>query len=74
MHRRLGVSDPTEIRRILFGDNDRIPQWAGYSFGYRIVGGFLEANPGTDLTGIMDLPAKAIFEGSGFEAGQMPAS
>ncbi|MCH8063055.1 MAG: hypothetical protein IH861_11190 [Chloroflexi bacterium] len=73
VHRRLGVSDPIEIRRILFGDNDRIPQWAGYSFGYRIVGSFLEANPGTDLTGLMDLPAKAIYEGSGFQARQESA-
>ena len=27
IHRRLDISYPTEIRRILFGDNDRIPQW-----------------------------------------------
>ena len=70
VHRRLGVSDPMEIRRVLFGDNDRIPQWAGYSFGYRIVGGFLKANPGTDLSGLMELPAKVIYEGSGFQAAQ----
>ncbi|MCH9011058.1 MAG: hypothetical protein IIC21_10570 [Chloroflexi bacterium] len=73
VHRRLGVSEPIEIRRILFGDNDRIPQWAGYSYGYRIVGDFLEANPGTDIAELMDLPAKAIYEGSGFQARQESA-
>ena len=74
VHRRLGVSDPIEIRRILFGDNDRIPQWTGYSFGYRIVGGFLEANPGSDLAGLIDMPAMEIYEGSGFEAKQASVS
>ena len=29
VHRRLAVSDSSEIRRILFGDSDRIPIWTG---------------------------------------------
>ena len=74
VHRRLDVSDPTEIRRILFGDNDRIPQWTGYRFGYRIVGSFLEANTGYDLGALMDMPGKAIYEGSGFQAMRESAS
>ena len=67
VHRRLGVSDTTEIRRILFGDNDRIPLWTGYTYGYRIVTSYLEAKPDAQPASLVALSAKAIFEGSGYD-------
>ena len=66
-HRRFGVSDMVEIRRIIFGDNDRIPIWAGYTFGYRIVTRYLQANPDVRPASLVGLPASAIYEGSGYD-------
>jgi uncharacterized protein YjaZ len=66
VHRRLRVSDPSEIRRILFGDNDRIPQWTGYAIGYRIVRAYLENNPSSTPASLVNMPGGAIFEASGY--------
>ena len=66
IHRRLGISDPSEIRRILFGDNDRIPQWTGYTIGYRIVCGYLQEHPSSTPAGLVSIPGRAIFEASGY--------
>lgn len=62
--RRLAVSDPNEIRRVLFGDNDRIPQWTGYTIGYRIVKRYLEKHPKATLASLISIPARDIFEAS----------
>ena len=66
VHRRLGISDPTEIRRILFGDNDRIPQCTGYTIGYRIIQGYLQKNPSSTPANLVSFPGRAIFEASGY--------
>ena len=66
VHRRLKVSDPTEIRRILFGDNDRIPLWTGYTVGYRIVTRYLDAHPDAQPADLVSMPASAVFEGSDY--------
>ena len=66
VHRRLGVSDPAEIRRILFGDNDRIPQWTGYTIGYQIVHGYLQKHPSSTPASLVSIPGRAIFEASGY--------
>jgi uncharacterized protein YjaZ len=66
VHRRLSVSDTTEIRRILFGDNDRIPPWTGYTFGYKIVQLYLKSHPSAQPGGIIGIPARTIYEASGF--------
>ena len=66
VHRRFKVSDPTEIRRILFGDNDRIPVWTGYTLGYRIVQRYLTVNPTVQPASLIGLPAATIFEASGY--------
>ena len=67
VRRRLAVSDPTEIRRYLYGDGDRVPLWTGYCLGYQIVESYLkhhlEARP-SSLTG---LSASLIFAGSGYD-------
>ena len=67
VHRRFGVSDTVEIRRMIFGDNDRIPIWTGYTFGYRIVTRYLQANPDVRPASLVGLPASAIYEGSGYD-------
>jgi len=67
VRRRLQVAEPTEIRRVLFGDNDRIPQWTGYTVGYRVVQGYLNAHPQTQPAQLVGLTARAIFQGSGYE-------
>ena len=66
VHRRLGVSDPTEIRRILFGDNDQIPQWTGYTIGYQIVKGYLQNHQSSTPASLVSVPGRAIFEASGY--------
>jgi uncharacterized protein YjaZ len=66
VHRRLGISDPTEIRRILFGDNDRIPQWTGYAIGYRIVKDYLQTHPASAPANLVSIPGRTIFEASGY--------
>lgn len=69
VRRRLAVSDPSEIRRILFGDNDRIPTWTGYTIGYNIVRRFMEAKSDSTFASKIGMPASAIFEASGYEPG-----
>lgn len=67
VRRRLGVADPQEIRRILFGDGHRIPRWAGYTIGFRIVLGYLERHPRSrPAVLVATSPARAIYEASGY--------
>jgi uncharacterized protein YjaZ len=66
VQRRLGVSDPNEIRRVLFGDNDRIPAWTGFTFGYRVVNAYLRSHPKTKLVDMAAVCARDIYEASGF--------
>jgi uncharacterized protein YjaZ len=74
VHRRLAVSDPTEIRRILFGDNDRIPPWTGYTIGYRIVTRYLETHPSAGPANLIGVAGRAIFEGSGYTPASAPSA
>ena len=66
VRRRLGVADTTEIRRMLFGDNDRIPQWTGYTFGYRIIASYLESNPDTHPAQLVSVAGGAILAQSSY--------
>jgi uncharacterized protein YjaZ len=68
VRRRLAVSDTTDIRRMLFGDNDRVPQWAGYTLGYRMVQSYLEKRPETTFSEIVKLPGSEILAGSSYAA------
>lgn len=68
LHRRFGISDPTEIRRFLFGDGDRVPAWTGYTLGYMIVRRFLDNNPGTTMMRLVSMPASDVYHGSGIES------
>ena len=69
VQRRLSVSDTTEIRRMLFGDGDRVPLWTGYTFGYDIVKSYLESHPDAQPANLTGLPASVIFEASGYDPG-----
>ena len=62
--RRFAVSDTTEIRRMLFGDNDRVPQWTGYTLGYRMVMSYLERHPDSTPAQAALMPGSAILAGS----------
>ena len=70
MRRRLAVSDTSEIRRLLFGDNDRIPPWTGYTLGYKLVRGYLDRHP-VKPSSLVSMTARAIFEGSGYQLGEV---
>jgi uncharacterized protein YjaZ len=65
VRRRLGAADMTEIRRVLFGDNDRIPMWTGYTLGHHIVEGYLRRHPGARPAGLVGVSGKVIFEEAG---------
>ncbi len=52
---------------MIFGDNDRIPIWTGYTFGYRIVTRYLQANPDVHPASLVGLPASAIYEGGNYD-------
>ena len=67
LQRRFGISDPTEIRRFLFGDGDRVPACTGYTLGYMIVRRFLDNNPGTTMMRLVSMPASDVYDGSGIE-------
>ena len=73
VHRRLAVADPTEVRRFLFGDNDRIPVWTGYTYGYRIVKRYLELNPRARPATLVGLTARTIYDTISKEADPVAA-
>ena len=66
--RRLRVSDPNEVRRFLSGDGDRIPQWTGYSLGYRIVSSYLNSHPTARPASLVGMQAWTIFKESEYGA------
>ncbi len=66
VRRRLAVSDTSEIRRLLFGDNDRIPLWSGYTLGHKLVRGYLDRHP-VKPSNLVSMTAGAIYEGSGYQ-------
>ena len=70
LRRRLSIIDPMEIRRMLMGDSDRIPQWAGHTIGYRIVEGYLRSHPRSKPATLVGLTARSIFEASGYGQNQ----
>ena len=64
--RRLRVSDPNEVRRFISGDGDRIPQWTGYTLGYRIVSSYLRRHPTNRPANLVGMQASAIFRESDY--------
>lgn len=66
VRRRLKVSDPNEVRRFLSGDGDRVPQWTGYSLGYRIVRSYLQRHPAVRPANLVGVQGWTIFRDSGY--------
>ena len=73
VRRRMLASDTSEIRRMLFGDNDRIPVWTGYAIGYKIVRGYLDLHPAAKPATLARLTGRAIFEASDYRPSLVPA-
>ena len=69
VRRRLEVSDPNDVRRLISGDGDRVPQWTGYSLGHRIVRSYLEEHPAARPSSLVGMQAKTIFRGSAYGGG-----
>ena len=66
VRRRLRVNDPNEVRRFISGDGDRIPQWTGYTLGYRIVRSYLQRHAMARPASLVGMQAWAIFMDSGY--------
>ncbi|MBI4340518.1 MAG: hypothetical protein HY680_11295 [Chloroflexi bacterium] len=66
VRRRLATSDTGEIRRFLFGDNDRVPVWTGYTIGYRIVRRYLDGHPSARPATLVGMTARAVLEASNY--------
>ena len=66
VRRKLAASDTSEMRRLLFGDGDRIPIWTGYTLGYKIMRGYLDLHPTVKPASLVGLTARAIFDASGY--------
>jgi hypothetical protein len=67
VHRRLEITDPTEIRRYLFGDSDRVPLWSGHAIGHAIVQSYLDNHPSMRPASLVGLQARTIYEESGYD-------
>ena len=66
---RLDETDPLEIRRYLFGDDDRVPVWTGHAIGYAIVQSYLATHPDARIASIIGQPVRTILEESGYAPG-----
>ena len=64
--RRLGLTEPSEIRRYLFGDGDRVPTWTGHAIGYAIVRAYLSAHPQAKPASLVGLTSQGLYEESGY--------
>ena len=71
VRRRLRVSDPSEVRRFISGDGDRIPQWTGYTLGYRVVQSYLERHPTARPPSLVGMQAWTIFRESDYGDGKI---
>ena len=69
VERRLNDTDPQEIRRYLFGDDDRVPVWTGHAIGYAIVQSYMRSHPDARLATVISMPIRALLEESGYTPG-----
>ena len=72
VRRRLGVSDPNEVRRFVSGDGDRVPQWTGYCLGYRMVRSYLELHPSVRPASLVGMQTSTVFRESSYGRGEAP--
>ena len=69
VERRLDLTDPQEIRRYLFGDDDRVPLWTGHAIGYAIVRAYLRSHPDARPASLVGVPFTTLYAESGYQAG-----
>jgi uncharacterized protein YjaZ len=70
VERRLGITDPQDIRRYLFGDADRVPIWTGYAIGHAIVRSYLKNHPGARPASLVGMQFQTIYQESGYVPGE----
>ena len=63
----LDSTDGDYYHKILFGDYEEFPLWAGYQIGYNIVQNFIKNNPKVSIEEWTDMDAKEILKRSGYE-------
>lgn len=57
-----GSTDSATMRAVMFGDpRQHIPQWAGYSIGYRLVNQRMQRKPAMDIPAMTASPASAFL-------------
>lgn len=57
------LHDPhVDLHRWFRGEGGRLPEWSGYSVGWRVVGTYLEQEPGAAPSRLTRTPAAAIME------------
>lgn len=66
IRRRLQTSDPSEIRRFIYGDGDRVPLWTGYTVGYRMVQAYRARHPAVGPADLVAISARTLYEASGY--------
>lgn len=58
----MGSTDFAKMRAVMFGDpRHHIPQWAGYSIGYRLVNQRMQHKPTMDISAMTASPASAFL-------------
>lgn len=62
LHDDMGSTDFAMMRAVMFGDpRHDIPQWAGYSIGYRLVSQRMQRKPNMDIQTMTASPASAFL-------------
>jgi uncharacterized protein YjaZ len=57
LSKRLGATEWEELRAAMFGGQDGLPMWAGYSVGYRLVRERMARAPRLNLEAMSAAPA-----------------
>jgi uncharacterized protein YjaZ len=61
--------DQDLLAKIMFGDEElELPQWAGYTLGYRIIQAYLRSHPGGNPADLLEKDAHDILTESGYKA------
>jgi uncharacterized protein YjaZ len=57
---------PADRQRFLFGDGNQIPQWTGYTIGFRIVQKYIQSHPQSNPVEWTKLGADQLLAESGY--------
>ena len=70
MQEHLDSSDPADLRRLFYGDGERVPRFAGYGIGRAMATTFVEKNPEIPAEEWSAMPAEEFLRLSGYNPGQ----